>query len=103
MRFSTERATEIAENMLNPAGATFSCHNTISGSHADADYHPGKRDRHCAGALIFAEKHENATQMMRIAERLGLYDASKLMKNKGITDLVFDSLDEMLSVQWDRR
>lgn len=33
---------------------------------------------HCAGALIFLEKREEPHQMMRICERLGMYDMRKL-------------------------
>lgn len=33
---------------------------------------------HCAGALIFLEKRNQPHQMMRISERLGMYDASSL-------------------------
>jgi hypothetical protein len=33
---------------------------------------------HCAGALIWLELMERPSQMMRISERLGLYDRTKL-------------------------
>jgi hypothetical protein len=33
---------------------------------------------HCAGALIFLKKQEQPHQMMRISERLGMYDRTKL-------------------------
>ena len=33
---------------------------------------------HCAGALIFLEKQDKPHQMMRICERLGVYDRTKL-------------------------
>ncbi len=36
--------------------------------------------------------------MMRIAERLGLYDASTLMADTNVTNLVCDSMDELLEV-----
>lgn len=38
----------------------------------------GDKTPHCAGALIFLEKQSKPHQMMRICERLGLYDATKL-------------------------
>ena len=34
--------------------------------------------RHCAGALVFAEKRGTSSQMMRIAERLRMYDPRAL-------------------------
>lgn len=33
---------------------------------------------HCAGALIFLEKRDAPHQMMRICERIGMYDRTKL-------------------------
>lgn len=39
---------------------------------------PTKDSQHCAGALIFLEKIEEPHQMMRICERLGMYDRTKL-------------------------
>jgi hypothetical protein len=101
IRLYRSRVEEIAGAMLESQGATFACHKTTipgtddeggEGMVMDAD------SRHCAGALIFAEKHRNATQMMRIAERLGWYDAKALMADKEAVGSVFDSLREMLRV-----
>lgn len=40
---------------------------------------PGdKNEQHCAGAMIILERLERPNQMMRICERLGLYDRRKL-------------------------
>jgi hypothetical protein len=39
---------------------------------------------HCAGALIFLEKREEPHQMMRICERLGMYDRTKLNMNANV-------------------
>jgi hypothetical protein len=58
----------------------------------------GPNSLQCAGALIFAEKNGNATQMMRIAERLGMYDPRKLNMDAD----VFDDIDEMLEMAIDR-
>jgi hypothetical protein len=38
----------------------------------------GTKTPHCAGALIFLEQQDKPHQMMRICERLGLYDRNKL-------------------------
>ena len=38
----------------------------------------GGKTAHCAGALIYLEKRNRPHQMMRIAERLGMYDHTKL-------------------------
>lgn len=52
-------------------GSTFTCHKTL---------YTDKKvpEQHCAGALIFLEKEDNPNQLMRIAERIGLYDRRKL-------------------------
>jgi hypothetical protein len=63
----------------------------------DDDMVEPPKSKHCAGALIFAEKHGRATQMMRICERLKMYDATKLEGH----DTVFASLPEMLHAQKD--
>lgn len=87
-----ERVEEIANGMLCTQGISFACHKT-TGHDSDGDTTIDADSQHCGGALIFAEKNGNATQMMRIVERLGMYDASKLAPNY---DLVFDDLDQML-------
>jgi hypothetical protein len=61
------------------ASGEFACHKAC-----DVDEETGhfvaRNDKtpHCAGALIFLEKQDAPNQMMRICERLGLYDRSKL-------------------------
>lgn len=92
MRLHPERVTEITDMMLDFQGGVFPCHKTVDyDSEQDEQWRTGKQ--HCAGALIFAEKHKNATQMMRIAERLGMYDFNKVMANEA---QVFDSVEEMM-------
>lgn len=74
-----ERAREIAEGLL--ADRYFVCHETVE-TEEDEDGEPFEVNReeqeHCAGALIFLENHEQPHQLMRIAERLGLYRPEKL-------------------------
>lgn len=86
--------------MLNSAGGEFPCHLTVEyGDETEAPIHRAdEHEKHCAGALIFAEKNGTSTQMMRIAERLGMYDAQALMTNDTAVEAVFDCLDEMLDV-----
>lgn len=100
IRLTKPRVMEIAGNMLTPDGKTFACHKTTSDA-GDRMVETAS-SRHCAGALIFAEKNQNATQMMRIAERLRMYDARKLMAEKEVCDLVFDSVREMLAANRSR-
>lgn len=56
---------------------SFTCHKTIE---HDEDGEPirGGDEIHCAGALIMLERMNQPNQMMRIAERCGFYDRTKL-------------------------
>lgn len=63
---------------------------------------------HCAGALIFSFKHEEdihcANWRLQIAERLGLYDPTKL--DQEAFPLVFDTKEEMVdhhASSWSKR
>lgn len=87
VRLYKARVLQIAGAMLDSQGATFACHKTtgITGRARTGL-------QHCAGALIFAEENGNATQMMRIAERLRIYDPNLLQGRRR----VFKTLDEML-------
>jgi hypothetical protein len=89
IRLTSARVKEIAGGMLATQGHTFTCHKAVD---------RGTKE-HCGGALIFAEKHNNQTQMMRIAERLRLYDHTKLRGHAR----VFDTLKEMLATALDAR
>lgn len=66
------RIDGIVEDIRNDL--SFTCHKTLD--KADQD------QQHCAGALIFLEKEDNPNQLMRVAERLGMYDRTKL--NMGV-------------------
>ena len=58
------------------ASGEFCCHKTTE---SDGEgYAPKPESQHCAGALIFLEKQNAPHQMMRICERIGMYDHTKL-------------------------
>lgn len=98
IRLRRERVEDIAGGMLDSQGITFACHKTtVDSSDGEGDLVATQKSRHCAGALIFAEKNNTATQMMRIMERLRGYDARALMADRGTVARVFDNLDEMLA------
>ena len=82
---SPERVdTMVGENVQ------FSCHNTRDYK----DSFEGKENggtQHCAGSLIMQEKEERPSQMMRISERLGYYDRTKLNMDAP----VYDSREDM--------
>lgn len=65
------------EELSNEEGE-FPCHKTTTwdddkGVHIDCD-----KEKVCAGFLILNENSDTPNQMMRIAERLGIYDRRKL-------------------------
>lgn len=60
------------------ARGEFCCHKTGEADDETGGIEPHAKSQHCAGALIFLEKMGKPHQMMRISERLGMYDASKL-------------------------
>lgn len=66
------------KSLVAHAGGEFACHKACD--LIDGVYHekPHGKTPHCAGALIFLEKQQRPHQMMRICERLGLYDRTKL-------------------------
>lgn len=70
--FMLQRLTEFASG-------EFACHRACDVDENDMKFVP-KSDAtpHCAGALIFLEKRNMSHQMMRICERLGMYDRTKL-------------------------
>jgi hypothetical protein len=73
------RVREIQQSLYG--GASFPCHLTTDWRDDDdgeGSYIPTGEEIHCAGALIVMEKEGRSSQMMRIAERLGFYDAGKL-------------------------
>ena len=68
------------------ASGEFPCHQTASIVEEEgfSEYHANDKSIHCAGALIFNEKRGTTHQMMRICERLGMYNAAKLDMNAPI-------------------
>jgi hypothetical protein len=103
VRVRRGRIIELTGLMLGRrGGGEFSCHNTVE--YCDTCDEQGEgcpghqtESRHCAGALIFAEKHGTSTQMMRVAQRLRLYDPARLEGK----ELVFDTVEEMLATAVD--
>ena len=87
-----ERAEEIFESLVR--GATFPCHKTLDYDSSD-DGSPVEKETtaHCAGALIMLEHMNMPNQMMRIAERIGVYDPARLDMNAP----VYDDADEFIN------
>lgn len=92
IRLTDERVIEIAES-----DGEFPCHKTTVDD-GNGELVETEKSAHCAGFLIFREKTNTPSQMMRICERLGMYDARKFVENEA-ADEIFDSIDEMLDAQ----
>jgi hypothetical protein len=74
------RAREIAK-AITIEQKTFACHQTtvaVEDDEGNCDMQETPDSQHCAGAMILLERLERPNQMMRIAERIGLYDMRKL-------------------------
>lgn len=66
------------------ASGEFPCHKTAEVDEENGNFEAKAESVHCAGALIYNEKRSRPHQMMRIAERLGMYDHRKLNMNAKI-------------------
>lgn len=86
-----ERVEEIIHS-ISRQDQTFACHKTTRHDPDTGEHVHSKTEQHCAGALIFLERADNPNQMMRISERLGLYDRTKLQMDAP----VFIDGDDML-------
>lgn len=77
--FAFKRLVEFA------AEGTFPCHKTCKVDDETGTYEPrGPKTLVCAGMLIFNEKRGTPNQMMRIAERLRMYDRRKLKMDSDV-------------------
>ena len=88
--FSYERVEEILQ-AITDRQQTFACHKTVEFD--DGEHVSSSNEQHCAGALIMLERMERPNQMMRIAERCGIYDRNKLAMDAP----VYDNADDMLA------
>ncbi len=90
------RVDEIRAGLVR---SEFRCHKTVNydAMPVDDEGEPDAASRdttgeaHCAGALILLEKLGEPSQMMRVCERIGLYDRTKL----DMAAPVFDSFEAM--------
>jgi len=83
------RPGRVAEIRRGLVRGEFPCHKTVR--YEDGEPADTSSAAHCAGALILLEKIDKPSQMMRISERLGLYDREKL----DMQAPVFASFEEM--------
>lgn len=100
-----QRAKEICDALLVHQGS-FQCHKTVDYDKADEDGEVSahvaaseENAQHCAGATIMLEKMERPNQWMRIAERIGKYDRTKL----DMSSPVYGSAAAMVAAHKKRR
>lgn len=75
-----DRAQEIAREIAR--GSTFPCHKTTVPDPEDESARMATQtSQMCAGAIIVMEHEDAPNQMLRIAERIGLYDRRKMDMN----------------------
>lgn len=87
-----DRGSEIADALRQDKA--FACHKTVEHDD-DGERVPRSEEQHCAGALILLERAGQPNQLMRIAERLDLYDRTKLDTSAP----VFETLDDFVDAQ----
>lgn len=86
------RAQQIGKALTENGGA-FPCHKTTKCVEDDDGFSEmvtTESSQHCAGALLMLENEGRApeNQMVRIAERLGLYDHTKLDRSAPVVKSV---------------
>jgi len=96
-----ERVYEITDSLRSDA--SFTCHETTVESEEDeegfTDMLDGPKAEHCAGALIWMERNEEPNQLMRIFERFGGYDRTKLDMDSPVFDCEHDMASHHGKVQ----
>jgi hypothetical protein len=87
-----ERAQEIAANLRDTG--VFHCHKTtdLDGGFDDdsGEYTPSGQEQQCAGATILQEHDGQLGQMLRIAERIGVYDRNRMDLDAPVPALISD-------------
>lgn len=98
------------ERLREFAAGAFVCHKTAELDEDDDEggYQPRDdgKSQHCAGHLIFHENLETPNQMMRIAERLGMYDHMKLEMDspvfKSWEEVAAQTEEEWMKLKYDQ-
>lgn len=88
-----ERAQDIVDSIVGMQ-QSFPCHKTVDYSEHSEGVETSKSEM-CAGAMIMLEKINEPTQMMRISERLGMYDFTRL----DMSAPVFDTPEDFVEAQ----
>jgi hypothetical protein len=87
----TQRVVSILRS-ITEGDASFACHRTTAYDD-DGEPIPGKKEQHCAGALILLEKIKQPNQLMRIGVRLNFYKPAKLRMDALVYDTPIAMVD----------
>lgn len=93
----TYLTSERAEEIANCEGM-FPCHKTTVDVEDEdgSDVRTGTPDsKVCAGFMILREKINSPNQLMRVAERLRVYNWRDLIEGNPAVDEVYDSIEDM--------
>lgn len=94
--YLTKRRVRDIEDGLVRGQQSFPCHKTtVDSQDGDGEMLVTSKSEHCAGAMILLEGLAKPNQMMRIAERLHMYDHTKL----DMSAPVFNSFESMRKAQ----
>lgn len=80
-----DRVPGIINDLISGEASSFSCHKTTSGEWQESEdaeddvYVPGGKELQCAGSLIVLEKMGIQTDVMQIAQRIGMYEPQALL------------------------
>ncbi len=85
-----ERAIEISQSLAR--GAEFPCHQTTADDD-EGGLEAGPNSQFCAGALLVMEHMEQPNQIVRFAERLGMYDAGRLDRSAPVARTLHEFAD----------
>lgn len=98
VRLRRERVKDLCRNALTSQGGSFPCHKTTGVEGYDVP--PAQRNAQCAGMILFADKHDGfQNQAVRIAVRLGIFDATRLKRE--FSKKIFDNEYQMMETAID--
>lgn len=84
VRLPESRTASLISYALEEPGSTFPCHKTVRNEDVEEQF--------CAGLLLFAEKQQVETHMLRMAKVMRLYNPEDMSGHEN----VFDSAEEMM-------
>lgn len=95
--------TEDRVHEIATTDGEFPCHKTtdqVEDEDGGSETVQTKKSKVCAGFMIFREKQGQPNQMMRIAQRIGMYNPKELMKDNPEVEEVYDDIDEMADAHY---